>query len=99
MRKYARLDANQKAVVTALRKIGCSVQSLASVGDGCPDLLVGWHARNFLMEVKDGSKPPSARRLTEDEADWFERWNGQAVTVESPEAAVNYMLMIALVGA
>lgn len=94
MRKFARLDANHKAVVTALRKIGASVQSLASVGDGCPDLLVGYHGVNVLLEVKNETKPPSSRRLTEDEADWHERWEGSVVTVESPHAAVNYVISV-----
>jgi hypothetical protein len=52
------------------------VQSLATVGDGCPDLLVGYQGATYLMEVKDGRKPPSARKLTEDEAAWHERWRG-----------------------
>lgn len=94
MRKFARLDANHKAVVAALRKIGCSVQSLASVGSGCPDLLVGYHGQNYLIEVKDSAKPPSARRLTEDELDWQERWKGNMVVIESPEAAVNYIIAV-----
>ena len=92
MRKYARVDSNHAAVVQALRKIGCSVQSLASVGSGCPDLLVGYHGHNYLLEVKDGSKVQSRRQLTEDEADWQERWTGNCVTVESPQAAIIYVL-------
>lgn len=94
MRRFARLDANHKAVATAIRKMGASVQSLASVGAGCPDLLVGWRGENWLMEVKDGEKAPSARRLTEDEADWHERWQGQVVTVESPEEAVRWLIQV-----
>lgn len=92
MRKYARLDSNHRAVVDALRKIGCSVQSLASVGDGCPDLLVGYHGENYLLEVKREDGPPSHKRLTEDEADWQEDWRGNCVTVDSPQAAINYVL-------
>lgn len=94
MRRFARIDANQKAVVAALRKLGCSVQSLASVGNGCPDLLVGWRGRNFLLEVKDGEKVESKRRLTDFEARWHEGWCGQVVTVESPAAAVNFMIAV-----
>lgn len=41
MRRAARTDANQTAIVEALRKCGASVQSLAAVGKGVPDLLVG----------------------------------------------------------
>lgn len=94
MKRFPRLDSNHKEVASALRRMGCSVQSLASVGGGCPDLLVGWRGANWLFEIKDGEKVPSARRLTEDEADWHERWLGQVVTVESAQAAVNYMIAV-----
>ena len=67
MKRAAKVDANQKQIVTALRQAGCTVQSLATVGKGCPDLIVGCQGRNFLLEIKDGSKPPSARQLTEDQ--------------------------------
>lgn len=73
MKYGARVDANQAKLVAALRAIGCFVQSLASVGGGVPDLLVGYRGRWLLLEVKDGSKPPSAQRLTPDEAVWHAR--------------------------
>ena len=40
------------------------------------------------MEVKDGKKPPSARRLTPDEQEFHEKWNGVIHIVNSPEEAV-----------
>ena len=93
MRRFARIDANQTAVITALRKLGCSVQSLASVGDGCPDILVGWRGRNFLMEVKDGEKAPSDRKLTAAEAHFLATWKGgPAVVVESEQEAINAVI-------
>ena len=76
-----RIDANQSEIVRELRKRGCSVQSLAGVGKGCPDLLVGRSGVNVLLEVKDGSKPPSARRLTEAQVEWHDAWNGKASIV------------------
>lgn len=63
-RRAAKVDDNQQAIVAALRKVGCFVQSLAPVGSGCPDLLVGKAGRWTLLEVKDGSKPQSQRQLT-----------------------------------
>lgn len=53
-----------------------SVQSLAAVGKGVPDLLVGYRGRNFLLEVKDGKKPPSQIQLTPDQVEWHESWRG-----------------------
>jgi hypothetical protein len=53
---------------------------------------VGHGNRNWLLEVKDGSKPPSARRLTTDEADWHVLWQGQVAVVNSPDEAVRLVL-------
>lgn len=91
MRRAPRLDANHRETVRALRQIGASVQTLASLGDGAPDLLIGFRGVNALLEVKDGDKPPSARRLTEDEADWHAGWRGQVIVVHSAAEAVRYV--------
>jgi len=71
-----------------LRAAGASVQSLADLGGGVPDLLVGWRSVNLLFELKDGSKRPSARRLTPDEEQWHRRWRGHVTVVESVEHAM-----------
>lgn len=79
MRRAAKIDANQVAIVAALRSAGCSVQHLHQVGEGCPDLLVGIGGRTLLVECKDGGKPPSKRRLTPDQMAWIGAWRGGAV--------------------
>lgn len=89
MRRRGRVDANQREIVAALRKLGATVQSLADVGRGCPDLLVGFRGRTYLMEVKDGAKRLSARALTPDEEAWVAAWKGSPVfVVESIEQAI-----------
>ena len=73
-----KIDANQNEVVAALRKIpGCSVAITSMVGQGFPDLVVGYKYRNYLIELKDGKKPPSARKLTPDEQKFFSTWQGE----------------------
>lgn len=85
--KARRVDDNQASIVAALRKAGCSVQVLSSVGNGVPDILVGMVGSNYLMEIKDGSKSPSRRKLTPDEEAWHAAWRGSVVVVESvPQA-------------
>lgn len=91
-RRAARVDANQKDIVAALRGVGASVTPIHTVGQGCPDLLVGYRGKNFLFEVKDGAKPPSARQLTDDEAVWFGNWKGEAHVIESAQQAVDVVL-------
>lgn len=89
VRRAARTDANQGEIVTALRAIpGLRVQSLAAIGAGCPDLLVGYKGRNYLMEVKDGQKTASARLLTRAEIEWHMAWAGQVAVVETVEQAI-----------
>ena len=76
MARYrAKVDANHGDIVTALRSVGAGVQSLAMVGDGCPDLLVAFRGAWHVLEVKDGSKPPSRRTLTPEEQMWLLRFD------------------------
>lgn len=82
MRRIARVDANQKEIVDSLRKIGASVQHIHTLGKGCPDIMVGYRGRNYLFEIKDGSKPLSQRKLTADEEIWISSWNGHVVIIE-----------------
>lgn len=88
MRLKAKVDANHVEVVDALRKAGCSVQSLAAVGKGVPDLLCARNGRMYLLEVKDGQKPPSARKLTEDEQTWHLKWKATVHIVTSVDEAL-----------
>lgn len=89
MRRAAKVDVNQSEIVDALRKVGCTVQSLAAIGKGCPDLLVGVAGVTLLIEVKDGKKPPSARALTPDQLGWHGAWvGGPLAVVDSIDAAI-----------
>ena len=97
MRK-AKADANQPEVVSALRQAGATVQHLHAVGGGCPDLLVGFKGLNLLIEVKDGSKPPSAQKLTPAQIDWHRDWRGVVHVVNSPEATLAAIGVIPVVG-
>ena len=55
-------DKNQAEIAKTLRKMGCSVHSLHKVGQGVPDLLVGYRGHNYLVELKSG-KGESTRRI------------------------------------
>jgi hypothetical protein len=85
LRLAARTDDNQAKIVAALRKLGASVQLLHRVGRGCPDLLVGWRGVNYLFEIKDGQKPPTARPLTLDQMGWHLHWQGRVDIILSIE--------------
>ena len=72
MRTAARLDRNHTEIVTALRAVGCFVQSLAAIGKGTPDVIAIYRGTVHLLEIKDGKKPQSARELTDAEYDWHD---------------------------
>lgn len=72
-RTASRIDANQPAIVAALRGIGASVLHLHTLPN-CFDILVGYRGRTHLMEIKDPDQPPSKRRLTEGEAEFKDKW-------------------------
>ena len=92
MRRAAKIDRNQVAIVQALRQIGCSVLPLHTVGHGCPDLLAARHpVGNVLLEVKDGTLAPSRRRLTPDELAFHGSWLGPVYVVESADDAIKIM--------
>ena len=92
MRKRAKLDENHHEIVATLRKCGATVVSLAAVGAGVPDLLVGWNGRTCLLEIKDGSKPPSQRKLTEDQMRFHRDWRGGSIAiVDSVDAALRVL--------
>jgi len=87
VRRAARVDSNQAAVVSVLRAAGANVWIL-----GLPvDLLVGYKGHTVLMEVKDGPK----KRLTVLQDTFFENWIGGTLSrVDGPEAALNVLRVI-----
>jgi len=74
-------------IVKGLRQIGASVQSLATMGGGCPDLLVGYQGENYLMEIKDPDAPKNKRDLTPDQVKWHAEWKGIINVVETLDEA------------
>lgn len=89
MRRRAKVDANQPDIVKALRDVGASVEPLHMVGKNFPDLVVGFRGRNYLIEVKDGEKKPSERRLSEGQKEFHESWKGQIAKVETIDDALH----------
>ena len=83
-----RTDGNQTAIVNGLRAACISVSVLSSVGRGIPDLLCGFNGRNYLIEVKDPTKPKADRQLTPAQVIFFRNWQGQVAKVETLDEAL-----------
>jgi len=87
MRYAKRVDANQDAIVAALRAAGAYVWII-----GLPvDLLVGYKNHTFLVEIKTDAK----KRLTALQADFFENWSGSTLArIDGPDAALRMIGVI-----
>jgi len=83
-----RIDQNHKSIVKGLRAVGATVQSLAALGKGVPDIACGFRSLNYFFEIKNPAMPPSKRRLTEDEKEWHDSWRGQVCVIESLDEAL-----------
>jgi hypothetical protein len=93
--RYARrTDSNHSSIRDGLRKAGYDVLDLSDCGNGVPDLVVSrkdFRLPPVFLEVKDGKKPPSQRRLTSAEETW-NRYCGEIThTVTSLEEALEVL--------
>lgn len=85
-----KVDSNQSEIVDTFRKLDYSVTSTATIGKGFPDICAGKWGITYLFEVKDGKKPPSARKLTADEEEWWSSWKGSVHLIESIADAIEF---------
>lgn len=88
MRRAAKVDDNHAEIRAAFRALGAEVVDCSHVGEGFPDLLVGWRGRVLLVEVKDGSKPVRLQKLTPAQTVFHAGWErvGCKVHVVTNEA-------------
>jgi hypothetical protein len=93
MRRAARRDENHGTIRAVFEGLDCSILDVAS----CPcgfDLIVGYKTQAVAVEVKDGAKPPSARKLTENEFSAHLNWRGpKAIVTNNEEAAAVVALL------
>jgi len=82
-----RVDLNHAAIINGLRQAGIAAHSIASVGDGLPDILAGFRGVCMVLEVKRYKEGP-----TEAEREFASRWPGPYAIVTSPNEAVEAVL-------
>lgn len=83
-RRAAKTDSNHQEVVKLFRKLGWSVLDVSQLKNCC-DLVVAKDRYTVAVEVKDGAKPPSARKLSDGEIKFRDNWNGAYMLVQSLE--------------
>lgn len=81
MRRAARKDANEPELRKTWLRIGGSWLSITPIEGGEPDALLGFRGRMQLVEIKDGTRPPSERKLRDNQVKWHRTWRGDPVRV------------------
>ena len=76
-------DGNHKELVEYFRKAGAVVDDVSQVSGLGYDLIVNYRGCVVMVEAKDGSKPPSGRRLTDSEREAQLRHGAKFAVVES----------------
>lgn len=90
MRRAAKIDSNQNQVIKSLRKIpGVSIAITSQLGNGFVDFVLGYRGVNYMVELKDGAKVPSKRKLTPEEEKFHKQWSGQISVCNSFEDILN----------
>lgn len=98
MRYAARVDDNQSEIVKALQRIGVYVIDCSHVGAGFPDLLCAYRGQWTLLEIKDGAKPPSRRKLTPDQVIFHAEAMAKGCKVHVVESVDQALRLLASIG-
>jgi hypothetical protein len=85
VRRAAKIDDNQPAIVEALKRVGVAVEYIKKP----VDLLVCHRGETALVEVKN---PDGGDRLTKDQIEFIARWPGKIHVVRSVEEALEAVL-------
>ena len=70
-----RVDLNHQEVVKTLRSLGATVFDASRLGQGFPDLVVGYNHQTVLVEIKSGE----AKKFTAAQLKFMADWKGSAV--------------------
>jgi hypothetical protein len=97
MRRAAKVDTSQAPIIAMLRANGMSVKDCSSVGQGFPDLCIGFRGGTYLIEAKGAGHAHRALALGEPDLTaaqrvFHEQWAGDIGVVKFPEAAVEWVL-------
>lgn len=87
-RRAARVDGNQKQLVSLWRDMGISVAVTSSSHGGFTDTVLGYGGLTVLAEIKDPSKPLRDRKLTPDQVKFHNEFKGAITVVETEQQAI-----------
>jgi len=76
VRRAAKVDSNQEEIVKAFRQAGATVKPVHQI-KGFVDILVGYCGIDQQVEIKDGAKFASKKKLSQAEQDHWDSWKGR----------------------
>ena len=86
-----RVDANQNQIIHTFIALGASVLNLSRVGEGAPDLAIGYKGKTVFVEVKRDEKA----KYTEPQIKFMQNWRGGPVSrIDSVDAAIRLIKML-----
>ena len=77
-RRAARKDGNHQDIAKLFMAYGFAVLDISQIKHAC-DIIVAKGGITFAIEIKDGSKPPSGRKLTQGERLFMEYWKDKGL--------------------
>lgn len=88
-----RVDLNHQEVVKTLRSLGASVFDASRMGQGFPDLVVGYNHQTVLVEIKSGE----AKKFTQAQLKFMSDWRGSSVTrINDTDGAIRLIKILDL---
>lgn len=78
MQRAAKKDSNHKEIAEKFKELGFVVLDLSQLKNAC-DIAVSKNKITIFCEIKDGSKCPSARKLTTGEIKFRDYWQEQGI--------------------
>jgi hypothetical protein len=97
MRRAAKTDHSQAPIIAALRANGMSVKDCRAVGQGFPDLCIGFRGGTYLIETKSDKRISHrvSEPLTAAQKVFHSTWAGAIGVVSTPEEAVDWVMRTA----
>jgi endogenous inhibitor of DNA gyrase (YacG/DUF329 family) len=87
-----KVDENHKEIVDAMKAVGASIIDTSRLGQGMPDLIVGFRGQTILLEIKNPKTQYGRKGLNANQRKWAEGWTGGPLSiVDSVDAALRVL--------
>jgi hypothetical protein len=86
-----RVDENHNLIKHTFIALGASVLDLSRVGQGCPDMLIGYKGKCAMVEIKSSNKA----QFTEPQLKFIKNWRGSSISrIDSVDGAIRLIKLL-----